>query len=299
MQLTEALPPLSQNSSNGSSGSLDKILNHIFELQSTLITRDATIHDLHRKALMTQEQKQKKDILKKGFSVIDTRHVDTSTPETVLKDALHHIIYTLCSTFGGDAGVVMLDVPYNANIGATNTDLKVHIALATHWGDVGLLPESLREELETPALYRDILAHGQAKLFEEAELSQMREQGVDAEKRVKTLMTAPIVIDSMSIAAVVMVNGTYGPEDPKLLTEVLAELWTPNVQPLIGIALEASRKRETEEKLVNESQIRDEIILTLDHILDEVVRYAIKNTPQGKSTSEHLWRLILQRVSNY
>eukprot|EP01061_Rhynchopus_euleeides_P005293 TRINITY_DN1454_c0_g3_i1.p1 TRINITY_DN1454_c0_g3~~TRINITY_DN1454_c0_g3_i1.p1 ORF type:complete len:760 (+),score=342.33 TRINITY_DN1454_c0_g3_i1:185-2464(+) len=276
----------------------ERMLKTIFQLQQQLIERDAIIHDLHHKAHIAQEDESRKLEIKKGFSVIEKRHVDTTDTGVVLRDSMHHLVYTLVDTFGGCAGVLLLDVPYNLSIGASNHDLKTHRLLRSYWEERPSLSSVVLKEFESLRLYRDVITQKKGKVYGEWETGVIKDD-VPILRDMRRLMAVPVVVDGVSIAVVVMVNGVYTDRDPPLVKEVLAELWTSNVQPLINIALDTQRKKETESKLVTESLLRDEIILSLDTILDDVVKQALSTTPQGRSTSEHLWRMILQRVADF
>eukprot|EP01061_Rhynchopus_euleeides_P005287 TRINITY_DN1454_c0_g1_i1.p1 TRINITY_DN1454_c0_g1~~TRINITY_DN1454_c0_g1_i1.p1 ORF type:complete len:849 (+),score=292.53 TRINITY_DN1454_c0_g1_i1:266-2548(+) len=277
----------------------EKMLKTIFQLQQQLIDRDAIIHELHHKAQVGQDDENRKLEIKRGFSVIEKRHVDTADTAVVLRDSMHHLLYTVTDIFGGCAGIFLLDVPYNGPIGAVNSDLKVLRSISTYWADQSSLPASVLRALENLPFYRDVITQKKGKVFSDWEVKTMKDEDATLHD-VRRLMAVPVVVDGVSIAVLSLVNGEYTERDPQLLKEVLMELWTSNVQPLINIALDTQRKKETESKLVMESLLRDEIILSLDTILDEVVKQALAGKQaHGKSTSEHLWRVILQRVADF
>ena len=277
----------------------ETMLKTIFQLQQQLIERDSIIHELHHKTHVKQEDEAKKLEIKSGFSVIEKRHVDTSSTDAVLNDSVHHLIYTLTETYSGPVGVLLLDVPQNASIGATNTDLRTHILLKSYWESNSSLPTASTDALQNLSSFRDVITQKKGKVYSDWEISAIRTDSPDFLVSVKHLGVVPIVVDGMSIGLVLFVNTTFSERDPRLVKSVLAELWTSNVQPLINVALDTQRKKETESILVTESLVRDEIILSLDTILDDVVKSALHTTPPGRSTSEHLWRVILQRVADF
>ena len=274
----------------------ERLLQTVFQLQKQLIERDSSIHDLHKKAHTAQEDEYKKLELKKGFSIIEKRHVDTTDTAVVLRDAMHHLTYTLAENFSATAGIVILDVPYNSNIGATNQDLKIHKSIGTYWSETSQ-SALLLTELENLNYYRDVITQKKGKVYSAWENLMMKEENA-AVHELRSLMALPVVVDGVSIALVIIVNGEPTERDPPLVKEVLTELWTSNVQPLINIALDSLRQKETETKLVSESVLRDEVLLALDTILDEVVK-STQTDDTARRTTESLWRAVLQRLANF
>eukprot|EP00754_Rhynchopus_humris_P018244 Rhum_TRINITY_DN14597_c0_g4::Rhum_TRINITY_DN14597_c0_g4_i2::g.99456::m.99456 len=278
----------------------EKLQEEIIALQAQLIDRDGVIHELHRKATTAHKNECRKNMIKEGLSVIERRHVNTSSTSTVLHDSMHHLIDTILDTYGGSAGVMLLDVPYNATLGARNPDLKAAKLLRSFWEKRPGVPRAVLEQLEDPALFRDVLTQKKGKVLSAWELDMLKEltSGLAAVRRV---MVAPVVVDSVSIAVVVMVNGTYTDRDPKVLTSVLSELWTSNVQPLVNIALDTERQKESEAKMVTENLLRDEIILRLEVMLEEVVQeHLINHGAGGKGWyAARLWHSTLQRVADF
>ena len=282
----------------------DKLLRNIFELQKQLIERDTTIHELHNRATISQQDEIRKVELKRGFSVIEKRHVNTSCVTKVLEDAMHHIGYTVKEAFGGEAGVLLLDVPYNSNIGATNVEVREHVLLQSYWPDRPLFPMSFLRELEKLGPYSNVITQKRGKVLSEWEIEGVKEQSSRILDGLDSIMAVPLVVDSGSIGLVIIVNGEYTVRDPPLVKEVLSELWTSNVQPLISISMDNVRKKETEDKLVKESQLRDEIILSLDLMLEETVKLAAVAERDGTiagglSMSEYLWTVILEKVADF
>eukprot|EP00754_Rhynchopus_humris_P007650 Rhum_TRINITY_DN13526_c0_g1::Rhum_TRINITY_DN13526_c0_g1_i1::g.60999::m.60999 len=278
---------------------VDRMAREIHRLQAQLIERDTVIHDLHHKAHVSQEDENRKTSIKRGFSVIEKRYVNTDSTDSVMQDSMHHLIYTMVDTFGGCAGILILDVPYNACIGASNKDLKKHLLLRSFWEETPSIPHCVLRELEDMQYFRDVATQKKGKVLNEWETGVVK-QGARGLRgaHVQRVMVVPIVVDGGSIALAVMVNGAYTQRDPLLLAEVLSELWTSNVLPLINIALDTERKAETEARLVTESLQRDEIILTLDTILEEVVTATVA-AAASRVSSETLWKAILQRVADY
>ena len=293
--MAHASSPLSPTQTEATSVETDRLLQTVFELQQQLIQRDSTIHDLHSREALSQEREAKKAAIKQSLSVIEKRHVDTSSLKGVLRDATHHLIYTLSEAFSGTTGLVLLDVPYNSNIGATNADLKIHKPISAYWQDKSMLSQNVLVELEQLSHYRDIITQKRGKIFSDWETATMKAT-VPILEEVVSLMVAPVVVDGVTIAVIIIANGDGGASDPALVKEVAAELWTSNMQPLINIALETERQKDTESKLATESLLRDEIILSLDTILDDIVKHSLA---LGSRSTEDLWRLILQRVSDF
>ena len=267
------------------------------KLQATLIDRDSEIHSLHRFADLVQEDEDRKLLLKRGLSVIERSHVETTSTGAVLHDSMHHLCYTMVDTFGGCAGVLLLDVPHNAPLGAHNTDLKSHLLLRAYWSERPCIPLEVLQALQVPKMFRDVLTQKKGKVLSAWELGVAKEQAHGL-CGVHSVMAVPVVVDAASIALVLLLNGEYTSRDPKVLTGVLSELWTSNVQPLINLALDTERQKETEAKLVMESLQRDEIILCLDQMLEDVVQEKLQWTA-GRMSSEQLWRRILQRVADF
>ena len=280
---------------DGRPSELEQVQNEVHRLQQQLIERDGVIHDLHRRSYVAQEDENRKTVIKRGFSVIEKRYVNTTTITDVMRDSMHHLIYTMVDAYGGSAGVLILDVPYNACLGAQNTELKTPILLQSFWEDKPSIPHYVLRELEDLHLFKDIVTQKKGKVLNEWETGVIKQgRGL---REVSKVMAVPVVVDGASIALVLMVNGAYSERDPKLLAEVLSELWTSNVLPLINIALDTERKKDTEAKLVTESLQRDEIILTLDTILEEVVSAAAEGT--RRISGSDLWKSILQRVADF
>eukprot|EP00754_Rhynchopus_humris_P018243 Rhum_TRINITY_DN14597_c0_g4::Rhum_TRINITY_DN14597_c0_g4_i1::g.99450::m.99450 len=275
----------------------EKLQEEIIALQAQLIDRDGVIHELHRKATTAHKNECRKNMIKEGLSVIERRHVNTSSTSTVLHDSMHHLIDTILDTYGGSAGVMLLDVPYNATLGARNPDLKAAKLLRSFWEKRPGVPRAVLEQLEDPALFRDVLTQKKGKVLSAWELGVVKEQAHGL-PGVHNVMAVPVVVDAASIALVLLLNGEYTSRDPKVLTGVLSELWTSNVQPLINLALDTERQKETEATLVMESLQRDEIILCLDQMLEDVVQEKLQWT-SGRMSSEQLWRRILQRVADF
>ncbi|KAJ9465831.1 Adenylate cyclase [Diplonema papillatum] len=300
-KLTQRLPPVRFDGCRKTEEeqflalSKDELLHRVVALQNQLIHKDALIHDLNTAVNTAQLDDQRKHELKRGFSVIERRHVDTSTTQTVLEDAFHHLLVTVTGSFGGVAGILLLDVPYNSLLGATNSDLRKFILLSSYWSTERADPLELA--LEDLHLYRDFISQKRPKtLVDDQLLAVQKHLSEFGATPVGSCMVVPIVLENTTVALLVQVDGTFNSVDAKLLYEMLPEIWTSNVQSLINIALDTLRKEKMEETLVQESMLRDDLILALERVVDAVMQQLAG--PKQKTTSE-IWTEILTKVANF
>ena len=348
----------------------ESLREQVYHLQRQLIQKDSVIHRLKMTELVSEQDERKKQQIKKGFSVIEHRNVDTSTIDTVLRDSTNHMLYTLSETWLCRTGFLLLDVPYNDFIGATNSDMRVHKMLKAFWkagavtassdiaedshssrhvpeASIVLTPrgdgtlyetkvpvEALQAKLQDLSLFRDVIVQKAGRVYSSSEISALNQilcvgndEGVC--ESLRQLLVCPVIVESTTIALVLLynnnrgqgdmpdntevpdlasgINAAYAPlphpfvdgRDPRLLQEILPEVWTSNVNPLLNIAIETVRHKQTEEELSYESDMRDEIILHLDEILDEVQRHLTARAKHYQHTSSYLWKCILQRVANF
>ena len=187
---------------------------------------------------------------------------------------------------------------------------------------------ALQKRLSNLALYRDVIIQKTGRVYSGADMHQLNKL-IDADNTssrerhedVFNLMAIPIVVEATTIGVVVLYNSDVrqghhhhhhdydddveravfsAERDPPILHDILPELWTSGVNPLLTVAIDRESHKKTEETLAYESQLRDEIILSLDSILDEVSALALQATSiSGGSTSRFLWKAILQKVTNY
>eukprot|EP01061_Rhynchopus_euleeides_P005292 TRINITY_DN1454_c0_g2_i1.p1 TRINITY_DN1454_c0_g2~~TRINITY_DN1454_c0_g2_i1.p1 ORF type:complete len:935 (+),score=290.04 TRINITY_DN1454_c0_g2_i1:285-3089(+) len=199
-------------------------------------------------------------------------------------------------------------------------------AFPTPQDEEGRRAAVLQRKLSDLHLYRDVIVQKKGRVYTHEDVLRIqRFARVDDNlcEPLKSLMVCPIVVEATTIALVVLYNSKKTPahraagdasslyaappegafiddRDPRILMEVLPELWTSGINPLLNVAIEADSHRKTEESLAHESEVRDEIILSLDTILDEVSQLAMKSTAlNGQNTSRFLWKAILQRVANF
>ena len=278
---------------------MDKLMGVVFHLQRELMEKDRTIHRLNQQAVREVELEKKRDLLKQRFSVIEKRYVDTSSTTAVLKDSLNHLLYAVSDVFSGTCGMLLLDVPYNTNLGATNKSIRDHSLLDCFWHSQSTTPRCLVEYASDVARYHNIATQRVGHLYFDEEVNQMRADDPERCSELRSLCVCPVVAERVTIGLLVVVNGTCDTDDVAILVEVLQELWTSNISPLINLAMENVWKKESEASLSHETIVRDEIILSLDNILDEVVQQTLASATHGRSVSQVLWRTILQRVSNF
>eukprot|EP00659_Diplonema_papillatum_P017976 gene17976-27674_t len=274
--------------------SKEELVARLVSLQTQLIQRDASILALNQTVLVRQQDEHKKQELKRCFSTIEKRHIDTSTVHTVLEDSFHHLNCTIVNTFGGKSAVLLLDVPYNAVVGAKNTDVRQQRILRTYWGDDD--SRGMEQGLADLRQHRDVIVQKKPKLWSFGELTAAVEDGGYAGV-LTAFLVVPVVIENTTIALVLCLDGEYTQRDGKLLFDLLPEIWTSNVQALINIALEAVRNEKMEDTLAEESRVRDEVILSLERVVDDTLEQ-IALSVKTKSGKE-LWTEILTNVANF
>eukprot|EP00754_Rhynchopus_humris_P018245 Rhum_TRINITY_DN14597_c4_g1::Rhum_TRINITY_DN14597_c4_g1_i1::g.99476::m.99476 len=79
-----------QSSTRDPDAVIAELRAEVGRLQATLIDRDSEIHALHHFADVVQEDEERKLLLKRGLSVIERSHVETTSTGTVLHDSMHH-----------------------------------------------------------------------------------------------------------------------------------------------------------------------------------------------------------------
>lgn len=242
-------------------------------------------YEANNKILQIQENENKRATLKQGFNTIENRYIKCTSINEVLKDSLNQMLRTIISVYGGTGGIIVLDIPQNKYLGAKNDNMKPHTSLFSYWMD-----DLDYDGLDNLEGYDDIIVRKTGKTFSQNEIKRKYKN-----KKISSLTVIPIISENTTVGLLVSVNQNINKTDINIICSSMNEIWTTNIKSLISIVIERKRIEETNERLMMESMERNNIILDLEIIIDEIVKDAATKILSMNT----MWELILKGVANY
>lgn len=260
----------------------------IVSLQNDLCKSYNKINDLNMEISNFQNNENKKNMLKKRFGTIEARYTNCDNINNVIKDTSLQIISVLTEIYKGVGGIIILDIPQNSNLGATNNHEINYIKLFSNW--TNNIEQDMIDSIEILSNYDDIVIQKKYKIYGSEDIKNM-----DMDIDIDNMTVLSIISDSTTVALAFIINSNIVNEDLEILHLCLTEIWSTNVKSLIDTVIEKNRKIETNNRLTLESNERNMTILDLEIIIDEIVE---KNA-LSRSNQTYMWEQILSGVANY